>query len=179
MKIIFGLGNPERNFENTPHNVGFAVLDKLCEKLNTTFSKKKLGGLLAEAVINSEKVWLIKPLTYMNQSGECVLKYVKKFKIPLEDILVVVDDIDLPAGDIRFRQNGSGGTHNGLKNIVELLKTTQFPRLRVGVGKPPQYVNLADFVLAKMNFETLEQVQKGEEMAVNKILELLKTKNSV
>ena len=118
MKIIFGLGNPEKSFDKTPHNCGFWAVDKLCEKFNGKFSKKKLLGLFAEIFVNNEKVLLVKPQTYMNSSGECVLKYVKKLKIPLENILVISDDIDLPAGQFRFRQKGSAGTHNGLKSIV-------------------------------------------------------------
>lgn len=173
MKLVFGLGNPEKKFDNTPHNVGFCALDKLSEKLGAKFSKKKLLGLVAETDINGETVLLVKPQTYMNLSGECVFKFVKKFKVPLTNILVMLDDIDLPLGDFRFREKGSGGTHNGLKNIVAMLKTEEFARIRIGVGKPPEHMDLADFVLSKLNKEQLDKIEVGIEDATEKALEFL------
>lgn len=174
MKIIFGLGNPEPKYDNTPHNAGFKTVDKLCEKLGGTFGKKKLNAQICECVCENEKIILAKPQTYMNNSGECVLKFVKKFKIPLKNVLIILDDIDLNAGDIRFRESGSAGTHNGMRNIVSLVKTKDIPRLRVGVGKPPEHFDLADFVLAKMSGELLEKVESGTSLACEKALEFLK-----
>jgi len=173
MKIIFGLGNPESRFNNTPHNVGFATVDKLCEKLGGTFKKKKMDSFISENVVNGEKVILAKPTTYMNNSGESVKKFVKKFKIPLKNVLIILDDIDLKAGNIRFREHGSAGTHNGLKNIVEMLGTQEFSRLRVGVDKPDEDVDLADFVLAKMPDEKQKLVDQGIDLAVQKALEFI------
>lgn len=168
MKIIFGLGNPEKQFDNTPHNIGFSVVDKLCQKLGGSFSKKKLNGLVAECFLGYEKLLIVKPQTYMNSSGECVVKYLKKFKIPFSDALIVLDDIDLPAGDVRFRAHGSAGTHNGLRNIV-LHCGENIPRLRIGVGRPPEYMDLGDFVLKKFDAETLNKVENGENLALEKI----------
>ena len=173
MKMIFGLGNPEQQFNWTPHNMGFFVVDKLAEELNAKFSKKKMQGICAETIIENEKVLLIKPQTYMNSSGECVLKYVKKFKIPLESILIISDDIDLPAGTFRFRQKGTAGTHNGLKSVVFSLKTTEFPRLRVGVGKPPEHMELTDFVLSKLDTERKELIERSYEEIKQKIYEFI------
>lgn len=173
MKIIFGLGNKDAIFDNTPHNCGFLVVDKLAEKYGAKFKKEKLKGVYAEIILKNEKVLLVKPQTYMNDSGQCVLKYVKKFKLPLSNILVVLDDIDIKEGDIRYRQNGSGGTHNGLKNIVFLLKTTDFPRLRVGVGKPPENIDLKDFVLSKLSGDKKQAIDAGIDKAIAKIEEIL------
>ena len=175
MKMIFGLGNPEMQFNNTPHNMGFWVVDKLNEELGGKFGKKKMQGLCSEVIVENEKVLLIKPQTYMNSSGECVLKYVKKFKIPLENILIISDDIDLPCGTIRFREKGSAGTHNGLKSVVFSLKTTDFPRLRIGVGKPPENMDLADFVLSKLDSERKAQINGSFEEIKQKICDFLKS----
>lgn len=174
MKMIFGLGNPEQQFNNTPHNCGFFVVDKLANEYEGTFSKKKMQGVCAEIIMENEKVLLIKPQTYMNNSGECIQKYVKKFKIPLNNILVISDDIDLPAGTIRFRQKGSAGSHNGLKSVVSCLKTTEFPRLRVGVGKPPEHMDLADFVLSKLPPERKELIEGSFEQIKQKITDFVK-----
>lgn len=176
MKLIFGLGNCETKYDDTPHNSGFLVLDKLANQLNTTFSKKKLLGLCAETNYCGQKVVLIKPQTFMNNSGECVLKFIKKFKLSSNDFVVIYDDIDLPLGTIRYRENGSAGTHNGMRNIVLNLGTTDIKRIRVGVGKPPENVDLADFVLSKFKDENLQKLNDGATLAVQKALEFLKEK---
>ena len=173
MKIIFGLGNPESQFNNTPHNVGFATVDKLCKELGGTFKKKKMDALISENLVNSEKVILAKPTTYMNNSGESVKKFIKKFKIPLKNVLIILDDIDLKAGNVRFREHGSAGTHNGLRNIVDMLGTQEFARLRVGVDKPDENVDLADFVLTKMSEEKQKLVNQGIDLAIQKALEFI------
>lgn len=174
MKMIFGLGNPELKFDGTPHNCGFFAVDKLAEEFGGTFGKKKMQGIMAEIIVENEKVMLIKPQTYMNSSGECILKYVKKFKVPLNNILVISDDIDLPAGTIRFRQKGSAGSHNGLKSVVFSLKSTEFPRLRIGVGKPPEHMDLKDFVLSKLTPENKQLIENSYEEIKQKIYDFLK-----
>ena len=173
MKFIFGLGNCESKFDNTPHNTGFATVDLVANKLGCNFGKKKLDGVIAETIVGDEKVVLVKPQTYMNNSGECVKKFVKKFKINLNDILIVYDDIDLKLGTIRFRQQGSAGTHNGMRNIVQELQTTNIPRLRIGVGQPPEKMDLADFVLSKFNSEQLAILKQGIELGANEILNFI------
>ncbi len=173
-KIIFGLGNPEKEFDSTPHNCGFFAVDKLCSNFGGNFSKKKMNGLFAEIIVDGQKVLLVKPLTYMNNSGECVVKYVKKFKIPLENVLVILDDIDLPLGQVRFRQKGSAGTHNGLKSVVSCLNSTEFPRLRIGVGKPPEHMDLADFVLKKFDSTQKTAIENSYKEIEEKVLEFLK-----
>lgn len=177
MKIIFGLGNPESQFNNTPHNIGFATVDKLCSELGGTFRKKKMDSFISENAVDGETVILAKPTTYMNNSGESVRKFVKKFKIPPENVLIILDDIDLKSGEIRYRETGSAGTHNGLRNIIALLGTQSVPRLRVGVGKPPETMDLADFVLAKMSAEEQSLVNRGIDSAVEKALEFIRKKD--
>lgn len=176
MKLIFGLGNCETKFDDTPHNSGFMVVDNLAKQLKIEFKKKKLDGLIAETTFLGQKILLIKPQTYMNNSGECVLKFVKKFKVDLKNIIIIYDDIDLPLGSIRYRENGSAGTHNGMRNVVDNLNTTEIKRIRVGVGKPPQNIDLADFVLTKFKDETLKILQKGVILATEKAVEFLKEK---
>ncbi|MBQ8762201.1 MAG: aminoacyl-tRNA hydrolase [Clostridia bacterium] len=174
MKLIFGLGNPEAKYDNTPHNVGFETLDLVAKELGTSFAKRKMNGLCAEAVFEGEKVFLIKPQTYMNLSGECVQKWVKKFKVPLANVLVVLDDIDIELGSTRFRESGSGGTHNGLKNIVALVGNT-VPRLKLGVGQAPRGMDLADYVLKKIDEPQKAPIENAKQMAKNQVMEFLKT----
>lgn len=175
MKMIFGLGNPEKKFDGTPHNLGFFVLDKLCEKFGGNFSKKKLLGLVAEIFVEDQKVLLIKPQTYMNNSGECVFKFTKKFKMPLKDILIISDDIDIEPGTCRFRQKGSAGTHNGLKSVISCLNSTEFPRLRIGAGKPPEKMDLTDYVLSKLPESRQKLIEEDLEEIIQKIVDFLES----
>ncbi len=147
MIVIFGLGNPEKKYEKTYHNTGFNVLDVFADKHGLQFTKTKYNGMMASGVVEGEKVMLIKPLTYMNLSGESVRQAVKALKLPLNKLLVVYDDVDLPVGALRLRKAGSAGTHNGMRNIVENLGSTDFPRLRVGIGKDKQ-IPLVNYVLS-------------------------------
>ena len=135
MKIIVGLGNIGNNYERTYHNMGFMAVDKLASKIDAHFLKKDCDGIVAESRIDGEKVILVKPTTFMNNSGICVNKLCKKYKLTPKDVYVFVDDIDLPLGKIRYRQNGSAGTHNGLKSIVEELNSQDFNRIKIGIGK--------------------------------------------
>lgn len=173
MKLIVGLGNPDRCYAKTFHNVGFLAIDELAEKLNIHFTKKMCDGLIAEGFINGEKVFLLKPLTYMNLSGIAVEKMMNKFKIPSENVFVFVDDIDLPLGKIRYRESGSAGTHNGLKSIVNELGCGDFKRIKIGIGRDEKFENLADFVLSRIPDEKMEIIQKeikeGIELLLSKI----------
>ncbi len=148
MKLIVGLGNPDRQYLNTYHNLGYMAIDKVAELLGADFNKENFKSLLAETKINGEKVLLCKPLTYMNLSGEAVSEIVRFYKIDLKDIIVIYDDFDLFSGDIRFRENGSSGTHNGMRNIVKMLGSENFARVRIGF-KPRVTlpIPLIDFVL--------------------------------
>lgn len=136
MYLIVGLGNPEGEYSNTRHNMGFDAINHLSQKLNITVTKEKFKALYGDGMINNEKVILLKPQTYMNLSGEAIIKFKDFYKIPAENIIVIYDDIDVDVGKIKIRKKGGPGTHNGMKSVVEELQTEDFPRIRVGIGKP-------------------------------------------
>lgn len=149
MYLIVGLGNPEKKYLNTWHNVGFMCVDRLAHKLGVAFDKAECRAVTAHARVNGQKVILAKPLTYMNLSGEAVQELVHKYKVEKGNLVVTYDDVDLPLGSVRIRKAGSAGTHNGMKNIVQLLATTEFARVRVGTGKETP-MELIDFVLSQV-----------------------------
>lgn len=188
IKLIVGLGNPDKKYFDTYHNIGFCFIDKLSSKLDIKVKKKECKSLTGEGFIEreeqqidpktgkiqtkiiKEKIILAKPQTYMNLSGEAVLELVKKYKFSLDEILIVLDDIDIEAGTYRYRESGSGGTHNGLRNIVQLLKSQEFKRIRIGIGKDER-MDLADYVLSKISKENKEKINEAMERAI----EYLKT----
>lgn len=148
MYVIAGLGNPKKEYENTRHNIGFAVIDMLAERHNIRINEAKHKGLLGRGYINGEKVILVKPLTYMNLSGECIREVLDYYKVdPKENLIVIHDDISLEPGNLRIRKKGSAGGHNGLKNIILHLGHDTFQRIKVGVGEKPEGYDLADYVL--------------------------------
>lgn len=148
--IIIGLGNPDKKYEDTYHNVGFSVIDRLAELIDVKFKTSECKSITACYYSSGKKIILAKPQTYMNLSGEAVIELIGKYKAELEDILIIFDDIDLDIGAIRVRKDGSGGTHNGMKNIVDILSTKRIPRMRIGIGKPPENFPLINYVLAKI-----------------------------
>ena len=152
MKLIVGLGNFGKEYKNTRHNIGFMALDFYAGKNNLSIDKKKFKGLYCETTINGEKVLLLEPQTYMNLSGECVRDFVLYFNVDIKDILVIYDDMDLEVGVLRLREKGSAGGHNGIKNIIAHLKTSEFKRVRVGISKDREG-NTIDYVLGKFNEE--------------------------
>ena len=157
MLIVVGLGNPGREYARTRHNVGFDVLDVLSEKTGIALTKSAMHGLIGEGFVGGEKLVLVKPQTFMNLSGQCVTELVSWYKPEMDRLLVVYDDIDLPLGKLRLRKSGSAGTHNGMRSIIGLLGTQDFPRLRVGVGKRPDDWELVDWVLS--HYQTPEDRQ--------------------
>lgn len=149
MKLIVGLGNPGELYKNTRHNVGFMFLDKIVDDLNLKFTvDKRLKGEIAISNFNSEKVILLKPLTFMNLSGEAVKLVKDYYKIDDKDILVIYDDLDLPTGKIRIRQNGSAGGHKGMGNIIKLLGNDLIKRVRIGIDKSER-IPVVDYVLGR------------------------------
>lgn len=166
MILIVGLGNPEKKYDNTYHNIGFLTIDALNSAMGGKWNKKYGKAVVSEVRFMGEKIILAKPQTYMNLSGESVLAIKNKFKIENENILIVLDDVDLPVGKLRYRQNGSAGTHNGLKSIVQMLSSTDFPRLRIGIGNDEK-MDLADYVLSKITNENMQTLQQAILQAVD------------
>ncbi len=184
MRLVIGLGNPGAQYEHTRHNIGFRVVDMLAANYGWKWERRN-RAMLASGTIGPEKVVLVKPLTYMNHSGEAVRELVHWYKLQPEDLLVIYDDLDLPAGKVRLRAKGSAGGHNGLDNIICHLHTNQFPRLRIGIGRPTNHrVETINYVLGippaeeRTLLEIAEQrateavsmiIQKGLAMAMNSI----------
>ena len=154
MKLIVGLGNPGNEYKNTRHNIGFMVLDRIADKLNDAFNKDNFSGKYFITTINSEKIIFLKPQKYMNLSGDVVRDFVSYYKIDTNDILIIVDDIDLPAGKIRLRSRGSSGGHNGLKNIFSNLGTENIKRIKIGINNNKD-IDTKDYVLG--NFKNTEK----------------------
>ncbi len=147
MYVVVGLGNPGRKYEHTRHNVGFDVVDVLAQRNNITLARLRCKAVVGEGVISGQRVALALPQTYMNLSGESVVQLVNWYKPERDQLIVCFDDVDLPEGKLRFRPSGSAGTHNGMRNIIYLLGRDDFPRLRVGIGRPPEGWELKDYVL--------------------------------
>lgn len=159
MFLIVGLGNPGKEYEHTRHNVGFDVIDLLSEKYNIEVSRKKFKGVYGNGKIGSENVLFLKPMTYMNLSGESVKEIMDFYKIPNENVIVIYDDISLEVGKLRIREKGSAGGHNGIKNIISHIGNDIFPRIKVGVGKPMKS-DLVYHVLGKLPKEERSKLEK-------------------
>jgi peptidyl-tRNA hydrolase, PTH1 family len=170
MKLVVGLGNPGQQYEQTRHNVGFRIVDKLAEKHGWSWSERRGKAILANGTLGGEKIVLLKPLTFMNLSGEAVGEVARWHKIPPEDLLIVYDDLDLPTGKVRLRARGSSGGHNGLKDIIAKLHTSDFPRLRVGIGRPKNsQMQGRDYVLSAARGDDGILLDTGEERAIEAI----------
>ncbi len=173
--IVAGLGNPDRKYEGTKHNVGFTFMDILAEKYGIKINKIKYKSVVCDTKIGGSRVLLMKPQTYMNNSGEAIREAAQFYKIPPERIIVVFDDISLEPGKLRIRKNGSDGGHNGLKSIIYHLNSNQFPRIKVGVGaKPHPDYDLASWVLSGFSKESAEQVKTSLDNAVSALELMLK-----
>ena len=162
MYVIVGLGNPDKKYEHTRHNIGFDVIDALADKYNISVTDKKHKALCGSGVIEGMKVLLVKPQTYMNLSGESVAEVMNFYKLdPDEEMIVIFDDISLEPGRIRIRKKGSAGGHNGIKSIIAMTGTQGFSRIKVGVGEKPQGWDLADHVLGRFSSEDRAKVEPG------------------
>ena len=172
--MIVGLGNPGLQYEGSRHNIGFAAMDAICNKYDCKCEKMKFKGYMGDAVIGGKRVLLLKPLTYMNNSGQSVSEAARFYKIAPENILVMYDDISLDPGTVRIRRKGSAGGHNGIKDIIALLGSEDFPRIKIGVGaKPHPDYDLKDWVLGKFRAEDKEKVEASLETTVKAVNELL------
>jgi len=170
---VVGLGNPGSKYKDTRHNVGFNTIDCLAQRNNTKISKIKFKALYGETQIGKEKVLLIKPQTYMNRSGESVMEVCNFYKLPVEKIIVIVDDIDISFGSLRIRAKGSAGSHNGMKSIIYQLQSDDFPRVRIGVGKPIEGQDLADYVLSGFNKEERVIIDEAIERAAKAVEKII------
>lgn len=159
MKLIVGLGNPGKEYENTRHNMGFMFIDNYAKSKGLEITNSKFNGLYTDFVYNNEKVILLKPQTYMNLSGESVRACIDFFKIDIDDILIISDDLDLPIGNFRLKMKGSSGGHNGLKNIENHLNTSDFKRLKIGISKNSN-IDTKDYVIGKLDKSTKESIEK-------------------
>ena len=184
MYIVAGLGNPGNEYQMTRHNIGFEVIDYLAEQYNVKVNKLKFKSLYGETNLGGEKVYLVKPQTYMNLSGEAIREFCAFYKIPSENVIIINDDISLEAGKVRIRRKGSAGGHNGLKSIIYQLGTDEFPRIKMGVGAPKhEGYDLADYVLGRFTKDEIpiledaiiraskaavEIVREGVDSAMNK-----------
>lgn len=174
MYIIAGLGNPGKEYENTRHNIGYSALDVLAAGYGIDVSEKKFKSLVGKGVIEGNRVLLMKPLTYMNLSGEAVREACDYFKIDSEtELIVLYDDISLPVGQLRIRPKGSAGGHNGIKNIISHLGSEVFLRIKVGVGEKPSRMDLADYVLGHFSEEDAALEKEAYEKVSEAILLLM------
>lgn len=164
MKIIVGLGNPGRRYKNTRHNMGFEVIEEIARRCPVNKEESKYDAIIGHITVNQEKALLVKPLTYMNLSGKAVQPLVKFYKINYEDLLVIYDDMDLELGRVRIRASGSSGGHKGIGSIINCLGVKDFPRIRIGISRPPEGWNVQAWVLS----EILPPERKILEESINK-----------
>ena len=173
MYLIVGLGNPGKQYDMTRHNIGFHTIDYIADKYGAKLTKLKFKAVYGEATISGEKVYLVKPQTYMNLSGDSVGEMAQFYKIPPENIIVINDDISLDVGRIRVRPKGSAGGHNGIKSIIAHLGTQEFPRVKVGVGEKPARMDLADYVLGHFSKEEQATMDDAVKEAADAVCEIV------
>ena len=167
--IVVGLGNRGSKYDGTRHNAGFIAVDRLAERLNVRIDRIKYKSLCTACVIGDKKVLLMKPSTYMNNSGLAVTEAMKFYKIPPENVIVIFDDISLDVGKMRIRRKGSDGGHNGIKNIIYLSGSDQFPRIKLGVGHKPEKWDLADWVLSRFTESEYKTLGEAAEKACDAV----------
>ncbi|MCQ6276720.1 aminoacyl-tRNA hydrolase [Bacillus sp. V3B] len=167
MKLIVGLGNPGKQYAQTRHNIGFEVIDALADRLHISLDQAKFKGIYGSGIVQGEKVFLLKPLTYMNLSGESISAMINYFQMDIDDLVVIYDDLDLPVGRIRLRQKGSAGGHNGIKSTISHLGTQEFNRIRVGINRPSNGMTITDYVLGRFTQEEQELIKVAVERSAD------------
>ena len=175
MKLIVGLGNPGKKYENTRHNAGFRFIDAYAKSKNLKFNKEKFHGKYIDFIYNDEKVILLKPQKFMNLSGEVVKEYTDFFKIKAEDILIIADDLDTEIGTIKLKYKGSSGGHNGLKNIEQNIQTDEYKRVKIGISNNKETDSI-DYVIGKVSKEELNKMNEVNNLAPNLIDDFLSQK---
>lgn len=158
MKLIVGLGNPGKQYEQTRHNVGFQTIDRISDKWQIPLTRNKFQAIFGQGTVKGEKVMLLKPLTFMNRSGEAIAPLMKYFQIPTENLLVIYDELDLPTGKLRLRYKGSSGGHNGIKSIIEHVGTQEFKRIRIGIDRPDSQISVVNYVLGTFTKQENEMI---------------------
>ncbi len=174
MFLIVGLGNPEEDYSKTRHNMGFNVINKIAEEYKIEISKKKFDGLVGEGFIENNKVILLKPQTFMNLSGKSIIQVVNFYKIPMENIIVIYDDIDTDIGSIRIRKKGSAGTHNGMKSVINELQTEEFARIRVGIGHPKFKQDMINYVIGAIPEDEVKILDEGTTKGKEAVISIMK-----
>jgi len=173
--VIVGLGNPGAKYENTRHNVGFDTVEFLSKRHDIRLGKLKHKALIGDGEIGGRKVILAKPQTFMNLSGESVREIVEWYKIPVKNIIIIYDDIDLPVGKLRLRPKGSAGTHNGMRSVIYQLQSEEFPRIRIGIDKPPEGWDLISYVLSRFSADERKKIDEAVEKAADAVETILKS----
>lgn len=166
MKIIVGLGNPGTKYEKTKHNIGFMTVDRIADKYNVTFKKNSFEALVGDFFINGEKVYLVKPQTFMNESGRAVVPLMTYFGMEASELLVIYDDLDLEVGKVRLRQKGGAGGHNGMKSIISHLNHNEFDRIKIGIGRPKGRMSVVNHVLSNFDEEDQVSVEQALDQAL-------------
>ena len=173
MYLIVGLGNPTKKYEKTRHNMGFDCIDKLAARHRIEMKRSRFRALVGKGMIAGKQVILCKPTTFMNLSGEAVSRLVNYFKIGLENLVVIYDDTDLDVGKIRIKGKGSAGSHNGMKNIVQCLGSSDFKRVRVGIGKRDERTEMVDFVLGTFSSSERKLIEEAQDNATESVEDIL------
>ena len=174
MYLIVGLGNPEEDYSGTRHNMGFDTVNKIAKEYNIEINKKKFKALCGSGIIENEKVILLKPQTYMNLSGESIKEYIEFYKIDLQNLIVIYDDIDIEKGIVKLRKQGGAGTHNGMKSVIECIGSEKFSRVRIGIGMPEHKGDLINYVIGYVPEEEKIALNKGCETAKEAVIEIIK-----
>ena len=174
MYLIVGLGNPEEEYSKTRHNMGFNTINKLSEEYDIKVNKNKFDALCGEGMIEKEKVILVKPQTYMNLSGKSIIQIVNFYKIDMNNVIIIYDDIDVEKSEIKIRKKGGAGSHNGMKSVIEELKSEDFIRVRVGIGKPVYKDDMINYVIGAIPEEEIKLLDEGTTKAKDAIVEILK-----
>jgi PTH1 family peptidyl-tRNA hydrolase len=173
VKLVVGLGNPGSRYASTRHNVGFMVVDRLAQRWRATITKKQCGALIGGTEFDGERVWLAKPQTFMNLSGEAVSCLLHFYRLTPADLMVIYDERDLPVGKVRLRERGSAGGHRGVASIIQMLGTNEFPRVRIGIGRPPE-MDAVDHVLSGFPPEERSLIGDALEKAVMAVEDALR-----
>lgn len=174
MYLIVGLGNPEEEYSNTRHNMGFDTVNKIAKEYNIDFNKNKFKGIYGIGTIENKKVILLKPQTYMNLSGESISQIMSFYKIKSNELIVIYDDIDIEPPQIKIRKKGGAGSHNGMKSVVSMLGTEEFTRIRVGIGCPENKSQMIDYVIGKVPDEELEILSQGTTNGKDAVIEIIR-----